>query len=238
MMKEFILIKNKKNKGTLISRNIGALKAKGEFFIFPDPDDMLSADILSICYKISKRHNFDLIRFNMYSNRFFIFCLFDRNLKREINNKFVRKTTFLIALNNIKNYYLNQKMIYFEDGLINYALHLNAKSLYLLDHIGYYYIFNNKSVSHYINKDSYFKCFFIFLKFLMEKTKNNKYEKEINFFILNEYIPENILMQNISIYSEIYEEVINSLINIKFINIINKEKLKALKKIILKKKVL
>ena len=237
-----ILIKNKKNKGTLISRNIGALKAKGEFLMFPDPDDMLSADILNICYKISKRYNFDLIRFNMYSNRFFIFCLFDKYLKREIyqpelrtyliyghgfqklidgiiSNKFVRKTTFLIALNNIKNYYLNQKMIYFEDGLINYALHLNAKSLFLLDHIGYYYIFNNKSVSHYVNKDSYFKCFFIFLKFLMEKTKNNKYEKEINFFILNEYIPENILMQNISIYSEIYEEVINSLIDIKFISI-------------------
>jgi glycosyltransferase involved in cell wall biosynthesis len=119
-----ILIKNKKNKGTLISRNIGALKAKGEFFIFPDPDDMLSADILSLCYKISKRYNFDLIRFNMYSNRNFIFSLFDRNLKRIIyqpelrayliyghgfkklidgiiSNKFVRKTTFLIALNNI-----------------------------------------------------------------------------------------------------------------------------------------
>ena len=79
-----ILIKNKKNKGTLVSRNIGALKAKGEFLIFPDPDDMLSTDILNICYTISKRYNFDLIRFNMYSNRYFIFCLFDKNLKRVI----------------------------------------------------------------------------------------------------------------------------------------------------------
>ena len=151
-----ILIRNKKNKGTFFSRNIGALTAKGEFLIFPDPDDMLSVDILSICYQISKRYNFDLIRFNMYSDRYFIFCLFDRNLKRVIyqpelrtyliyghgfqklidgiiSNKFVRKTTFLITLNNINNYYLNQKMIYFEDGLINYALYLNAKSLYLLD---------------------------------------------------------------------------------------------------------
>ena len=50
------LIKNKKNKGTLVSRNIGALKAKGEFLMFPDPDDMLSADILNKCYKISKRY--------------------------------------------------------------------------------------------------------------------------------------------------------------------------------------
>ena len=175
----------------------------------------------------------------MYSNRYFIFSLFDKNLKRVIyqpelrtyliyghgfqklidgiiSNKFIRKTTFLITLNNINNYYLNKKMIYFEDGLINYALHLNAKSLFLLDHIGYYYIFNNKSVSHYVNIDLYFECFFIFLKFLIEKTKNNEYEKEINFFILKEYIPENFLIQNITKYSEIYEEVINIFFSILF----------------------
>jgi glycosyltransferase involved in cell wall biosynthesis len=252
-----ILLRNKKNKGTLISRNIGALKAKGEFLIFPDPDDMLSEDILSICYKISKRYNYDLIRFNMYSNRFFIFSFFDRNLKRIIyqpelrtyliygygfkklidgiiSNKFVRRTSFLIALNSINDYYLNKKMIYFEDGLINYALHLKAKSLYLLNHIGYYYIFNKKSVSHYVNTDLYFKCFFIFLKFITEKTKNNEYEKEINFFFVREYIPKNFLIEKISKYSKIYEEVINSLLNIKFINIINKNKLKSLQNIILK----
>ena len=34
-----MLIKNKKNKGTLISRNIGALNSRGEYLIFPDPDD-------------------------------------------------------------------------------------------------------------------------------------------------------------------------------------------------------
>ena len=42
-----ILIKNKKNKGTLISRNNGALKSRGEYLIFPDPDDILSEDILN-----------------------------------------------------------------------------------------------------------------------------------------------------------------------------------------------
>ena len=50
-----ILLKNKNNKGTLISRNIGALKAKGEFLIFPDSDDILSQNILSMCYELQKR---------------------------------------------------------------------------------------------------------------------------------------------------------------------------------------
>ena len=70
-----ILIKNKKNKGTLISRNIGALKARGEFLVFPDSDDILSRDILNICYKTCKTYNYDLVRFNMYSDRYFIFGL-------------------------------------------------------------------------------------------------------------------------------------------------------------------
>ena len=146
------LIKNKKNKGTFISRNIGGLKARGEFLIFPDSDDILSRDILNISYEICKKYNYDLIRFNMYSDIYFIFSLIDGHLKRTIfqpelrthliygygypklvdgiiSNKFIKKTAYLISLNNIDKFYLNQKMIYFEDGLLNLALHLNAKSL-------------------------------------------------------------------------------------------------------------
>ena len=53
----FYLLKNKKNKGTLISRNNGVLKAKGEYIILPDPDDMLSKYILNNCYKLAKKYN-------------------------------------------------------------------------------------------------------------------------------------------------------------------------------------
>ena len=100
-----------------------------------------------------------------------------------IRNKFIKKTLFLITLNDINNYFLNQNMIYFEDGLINYALHLNAKSLYLLNHMGYYYIYNQDSASRCIKMDSYLRCFFIYLKFFIEKTKNNEYERKIIFFL-------------------------------------------------------
>ena len=254
-----ILIKNKKNKGTFISRNIGAFKARGEFLIFPDSDDILSRDVLNICFKTCKKFNYDLIRFNMYSDNCFIFSLIDIHLKRTIfqpelrtyliygygypklvdgiiSNKFVRRQTYLISLNNIEEFYLKQKMIYFEDGLMNLALHLNAKSLYLLNHIGYYYIYNKSSVSHFVNLDSYLRCFFIFLKFFIEHTKNNKYEQEMNFFIFREYIYNNNLFYNITYYSNIYEEVINSLINNKFITEKILEKAKNLKKIILIKK--
>ena len=41
-----ILIKNKQRRGTLISRNIGVLKSKGEFLLFVDPDDLISENII------------------------------------------------------------------------------------------------------------------------------------------------------------------------------------------------
>ena len=67
------LIKHNKNKGTLISRNDGILKSKGEYLIFPDPDDILSNDILKYCYNESHRNNYDIIK-NFKKN-------IERNLK-------------------------------------------------------------------------------------------------------------------------------------------------------------
>ena len=250
------LLKNKKNRGTLISRNIGALKARGEYLIFPDPDDILSSNIINDCYKISKKFDYDIIRFNMYSDKKFIFSIISSKLRKiinqpdlrthliygygykklvdgVINNKFIKKNIYIITLNNISNYYLNRKMIYFEDGLMNFALHFNAKSLYLLNKIGYYYKYNEKSVSHSINFDLYFSCFFLFLKFILENTKNNKYEKDIIFYILKEYTGNNDIFKGIKIYLKIYEEVINSLLNNKFMNSLNKDKLNDIKNIIL-----
>ena len=39
-------MKHKKNRGTLKSRNDGALKANGKYLMFLDPDDLLSFYIL------------------------------------------------------------------------------------------------------------------------------------------------------------------------------------------------
>ena len=218
--KRIILIKNKRNKGTFISRNIGVLKARGEFLIFPDSDDLLSYNILSLCYDIAKKYNYTMIRFSMYSEKDFPFSLITQNLSNIvyqpelrtyliygfgnqklvdgiISNKFVQRISFLITLNDINNYYLNQHMIYFEDGLINFALHLRVKSLYLLKTIGYYYFYNKDSISHSLNLNLYIRNFFLYLKFLIENTKNTKHEKDMIFFLLNLYIYDNNLLYNI-----------------------------------------
>ena len=253
-----ILIKNKRNKGTLISRNIAGLKAKGEFLIFPDPDDILSPDVLEKCYHYAKKYNFEFIRFNMYSDRNYVFSFIPDNLSNIIyqpelrihliyglgytsiidgilNNKFITKVLFIKCLNSIKHYYLNKKMIYFEDGLINFSFYLNAKSLYLLKSIGYYYMTNSDSISQKVNINSYFECFFLFLEYVYENTKNSIFEKNMTFYLLQNYIRNNEVLYNITNYSKIYAKVINKISKSDFISSFFDVKIKDLKRIISKK---
>ena len=197
-----------------------------------------------------------MIRFNMYSDKKFIFSLINNNLKDIIyqpelstfmiygfgflklhdgiiSNKFIKRTVYIKALNNINKFYLNQHMIYFEDGLINFALYRNSESLYLYKKIGYYYIFNENSVSRKLNINLYLKNLFLFFKFVLENTKNNVYEKNIIFHLLNEYIIDNGLLNNLSNDFEIYEEIINALFKNEFSYFGNKL-LKILKRKIIK----
>ena len=59
-----IIINNHKNMGTLYSRCIGALNAKGEY-IFPlDNDDMFfNYDVFDFIYKTGKKGNYDIVAF-------------------------------------------------------------------------------------------------------------------------------------------------------------------------------
>ena len=64
--KRIVLLKNKKNRGTFMSRNLGVLKSKAKYIIIPDPDDIISKDIITICYKYGEKYHYDIIRFNIY----------------------------------------------------------------------------------------------------------------------------------------------------------------------------
>ena len=59
--KRIRLIKNKKNKGILYSRSIGALNAKGKYIMALDNDDLFLFGIFNKCYKEAKKNNFDII---------------------------------------------------------------------------------------------------------------------------------------------------------------------------------
>ena len=62
--KRIKIINNRKNMGTLYSRSIGALSAKGKYIFSLDNDDMfLNSNIFNTIYKIAKKDNWDIVEF-------------------------------------------------------------------------------------------------------------------------------------------------------------------------------
>ena len=246
-----ILIKHKQNKGTLISRNDGVLVSSGEYLIFPDPDDILSKDILYYCYTKAKNKDYDMIKFNLYNGdkkniltiiknikiqeihqknlSFYIFYGEGqlRQLDYSISNKFLKRDIYIKSLNTIDKYYLNQNMIVYEDGLINYMLYKYSKILYITKKVGYYYIQNQQSITkNFLNdKDRTLKNCFVYLKYIFEYTKNNQYEKNIANCIYHNILLE---ISDINIFKyitkdyQLYYDIIKSYLKNEFISLVNK----------------
>jgi glycosyltransferase involved in cell wall biosynthesis len=251
-----ILIKNKRNKGTLISRNLGVLNSRGEYLIFPDPDDIISKNIINFCYNFIRIHNYEMIRFNLFTGRniflqkivlglenklinqpklsTFLFYGKGRLLQIDFNvsNKFIKRRAYIRALNSVKSYYLNLYMIAGEDGLINYLFYRSVKSLYFINKIGYYYLVNKKSITKSKLSDLKLKSIFFNLKLIFEYSKNNKYEKDMaNAYIYKFLSPinNNQLKKIISNDCKFYNDIIKIYLNCEFISTKNKIKLKNIK---------
>jgi glycosyltransferase involved in cell wall biosynthesis len=250
-----ILIKHHNNKGTLISRNIGIAKSKGEYIMLPDSDDILSENILKTCYEVAIKNKIEMIRFNIYlgnGNIFFDYfvnklkvkIIFQPELKTylfyglgtleqldfNLSNKFIKRDAYIRALNSINKFYLNQYMINYEDGLMNYMLYRTAKSFIFIKKIGYYYLLNNQSISLKPKKnyEENFKFIFLQLKFIIENTKNTQYEKDIANSALTKL--SSLFKENFIITKDFkfYKEVIDLFLKCKFINDENKSILQNL----------
>ena len=252
-----ILIKNHINEGTLISRNKGVFKSSGEYLIIPDSDDLLEKDIINICYKIATKYNYEMVRYNAYEEQqnfiniikklesrpiyqpelstYIFYGLGDLHLHEfTMWNKLIKREAFIRALNDIDSYYLNQHMLIYEDGLINYALYRNIKSFYLIKKIGYYYIFNGKTSIQYKQNilKNLPKYIFLYIKFILDNSKNTKYEKDMAVYLFHIYSSHIDLIYLINENFDLYNYVIDSFFNYKYISLEDKKKLKHLKNII------
>ena len=226
-----VLLKHKKNKGTLKSRNEGALKAKGKYLIFLDPDDLLSFYILILCYNEAEKKNYDIIRFIIYEGNekinlnFIVNQIINKTIYQPelslylfyglgklaqldyyITNKLVKKTLFIKSLNLIDTYYLNKFMIDCEDGLINFILYRLANSYFFIPKIGYYYIINEESItiSNKLKFRKRLKSNFLYLKFIFQNTKINIIEKNIaNYIFLDIYSQHKVY------FIQLFKEIID-----------------------------
>ena len=64
--KRIKIIRNKRNKGTFTTRNIGVLYSKAKYVILPEPDDIISKDIIKISLYFAEKYKFEMIRFQLY----------------------------------------------------------------------------------------------------------------------------------------------------------------------------
>lgn len=258
-----ILVKQRKNKGTLISRNNGILFAKGDYLLISDIDDILSYNILDFCYQLAKNKDYEMIRFNLYyGNRtlfqskiikkidseliyqpklsYYLFygLGYLKQIDFNLSNKFIKRDAYIIALNLVNTFYLNQYMINLEDGIINYILYRTVKSFYFLKTIGYYYLQNSQSITikDTENYDNKIRFIFLHWKFVFDYSKNNKYEKDMVNCIFNRL---NILIKDdfslITKGYRFYYDIIIKFIYCKFINRHNKNLLYKFRQILNKK---
>ena len=259
-----ILIKHNKNKGTLISRNDGVIKAKGEYIMLPDPDDILSENILKICYNLANEYKIEMIRYNVYiGNNTLLFENIVSQLKSipifqpelstylfyakgtlqqidfNVANKFIKREAFIRTIQKLNTFYYNQYMIDQEDGLINYLLYRTANSFIFLKKIGYYYLPNDQSITkvYYKNYEEILRNIFLLLRLVFENTKSNKYEKDMMNSLFGR-LYQGVLGKCLHLITKdfsFYIEILNMYLKCKFITKKNIGGLKKLKKIIIKK---
>ena len=257
--KRIILIKHEKNEGTLKSRNDGAYLAKGEYFLFSDSDDLLLYDILNKTYDAAKTGNYEIVQFAVYrrntkgdmwnygeirnttpiyqpelSSLMYYYRGYLKQTDWHIWGKLIKREAFYRALEFIGDYYLNTHMSVNEDGLVDFMLLKKAESYIYIKDYGYVYFANPRSVILSIKKtiNKALRDYFLYLKYLFEKTENNNHEKamagEQLRYVYNKFYHN---FKETTENFEFYYEVLNLFINSRYINRNNRNRAKKIKEI-------
>jgi len=211
---------------------------------------------------IAEEKNYDMIRFNTYLGNKNIFMynnikyLVNKTIYQPelssyifygsgylkiidpmISNKFIKRDILIKALNYIRIYYLIQNMIFYEDTLINFILYKVSKSYYYLKNIGYYYIsnLNSSTMSYNKNEKSINRIqisLFLFLKFIFDYTKNNKYEKDMGNEIIEKEKKIIFSLKNFKSNKnfKLFEKIINLYLGNKYIRLSTKNIFNKIKK--------
>jgi len=260
--KRIKIIRNKRNKGTFTVRNIGVIYSKTKYVILPDPDDIISKDIIRTSLYYAEKYKFEMVRYHSYmgnkqnikfanekENRPFYqpelqtYLFYGNNeigkVDFGINNKMILKQLYIRALNSLNDFYLNIYMTFLEDQLMIFILYKTAKSFYYLEKYGYYYKVNTIGICNNIFKlnQMRIKSYFMYLKFVFDYSKNLKYEKDMANYqitILSKYQNAERELSSLSFNDDFYfyYEIINKLLDCEFISEENSLILLKYKKII------
>ena len=162
-----ILLKHKKNKGTLMTRVDGVRYASGEYILNLDQDDLFIDNLFfEDIYSKAKKLNVDIIQFStiIYRNKNKIKRLnvnipkntiitqpqltttffnkisanrFGHFSTRTIWDKFVKRKIYQKAIDDLGDEFLNHKIVICEDTMMSFELSQVANSYYFYDIFGY-----------------------------------------------------------------------------------------------------
>ncbi len=171
--KNLRLLKNNKNLGPGISRNIGIRKSRGKYVLFLDSDDFLKKNSLCKIIDVVKSKNVDVI--------FFDYCLINNHIRRYFSNHYKFKysnnkmLTLLLSASAdtsaifslYKKKLLTENKIYFkkglhEDILFMFKIFFYSKSKFHINDYLYRKVNFEKSIVNTISTKriiDYFKAF-------------------------------------------------------------------------------
>lgn len=156
----------KENGGASSAMNLGFKHVKGEYIHMLDGDDYMSPDLCERSYSIAKKLNLDILNFGyayekngVKENRHSIFPknkLFDNDDFKELlkQKSFDSKLLWFTWMNLIKKELLtnfnivhDEKLAIGIDSTFNLECYINAKRMYSIEDIFYYYVFNPSSLT-------------------------------------------------------------------------------------------
>ena len=155
--KRIRLLKNKKNMGLSLSRNVGIDNAKGKYLYFVDVDDYIEKDTIEYLYNLIKKYNVKIATcntLNIYN--------YDFKLKNESEKIYIKEPkemirNILLYINNdgtTWNKLIDRELfneIRFEDRIVNdvvvtYKLYMSVDKIVYSNQIKYYYLKHSDSI--------------------------------------------------------------------------------------------
>ena len=249
---------NSKNMGTLYSRSIGVLFAKGEYILTLDNDDMFfDEDVFNFIHNIGKESNYDIIGFksilmknysdninkmkdNPFSSHANNLILYQPDLGRhpflqngsynDINiwGKYIKTKIYKKSINILGKKRISNFICWAEDTIIVFIIFNIAKSYKFVEKYGVVHLCSKSTASNTQPKNNIIFAEIFFLDIFLEFSKDDNYKNFAAFYALKIYKKYHINNFGDSKLLLYFKSIIKKIMKNQYISKVNKEIIKRI----------